>query len=77
MCISPLTLNQLEVSQQIWTVVGLLWFFSSESVSKAKFKKSPNQVHIIPNSKWIDNFETNLGCIWIIVIFFSKLVSQL
>ena len=56
--------------------LGYYDFFSS-LVSQLEFKKSPVQVHIIPNFKSSQSFETNLGCIWDILILFSKSVSKL
>ena len=43
--------------------------FFTKSFSKLEFKKSPIQVHIIPNFKSIKSFKKDLGCIWVILIF--------
>ena len=47
----------IESFNQIWVVFGLYFDFFSKSVSKL----DPIQVHII--------HKTNLGCIWVILIF--------
>ena len=43
--------------------------FFSKLFSKLEFKKFPVQVHIIPNFKSFVNFKSNLGCIWVSLIF--------
>ena len=70
-----LDFNRLYV-KNIWVVFGLFRFFSN-SVSKLECKKSPVQVHIIPNFKSTESFKRNLGCIWVILIFSLTQISQM
>ena len=55
--------------------LGYFDFFSN-LVSELEFKKSPVQVYIKPNLKLIESFKTNLGCIWVIPIFYLNRFSN-
>ena len=70
-CISSLNPLKFSCISSLNSVayLGYSGFCSLLSVSQLDFKKSPIQVHIILNFKSIKKFKTNLGCIWVSIMF--------